>query len=75
MDPCRPVVYQIARRLARQHPGRAHLTFAGELGEVASEFEIRVTDPKLRQDIAEQTGREVGLYRPPENEEGEEWKK
>lgn len=68
------VVYQIARRIAAQHPGRAPLTFAGELGEVAAEYDMKVTDPKLRQDIAEQTGREVGLVRPPENNEGEEWK-
>ena len=61
------VVYQIARRIAAQYPGRAPLTFAGEMGAVAAEYDVAVTDPKLRQDIAEQTGREVNLFRPRED--------
>ena len=56
-------VYGIARRLRAQHPERIPLTLAEEMGEIAAEHEMGVTDPKLRQDIAEQTGREVRLER------------
>lgn len=59
------VVYSIAKRLRRQHPNRSPLTLAEELGEVAGEFQTSVSDPKLRRDIAEQTGRETGLFRIP----------
>lgn len=59
----RRTVYRIAQRLRGQHPERAPLTFAEELGDLASEYRVQVTDPRIRQDIAEQTGREVDLYR------------
>lgn len=59
----RKTVYAIARRLKAQHPDRAPLTFAEELGEVAGEYRMAVNDPELRRDIAEQTGREVDLFR------------
>lgn len=54
-------VYAIAKRLEAQHPERGPLTLAGELGEVAKQYEISVSDPALRRDIAEQTGEETGL--------------
>lgn len=62
------VVYAIARRLEGQHPGRTPLTLAGELGEVAKRYELGVTDPALRRDVAEQTGEEIGLHSPPGEE-------
>ncbi len=59
------VVYAIAARLAAQHPGRTPLTLAGELGEVSKQFGgLSVSQPGLRQDIAEQTGQETGLISP-----------
>lgn len=57
-------VYRIAQRLRGQHPDRTPLTLAEELGELASEYRLQVSDPRLRQDIAEQTGREVDIIRP-----------
>jgi predicted RNA-binding Zn-ribbon protein involved in translation (DUF1610 family) len=70
---CNPVVYAIAKRIAAQHPGRAPLTLAGELGELSKAVggNMDVTDPKLRQDIASQTGEETGLIiLPPRDREG-----
>ena len=56
------VVYAIAHRIKAQYPERSSLTLAGDLGEVAQRFPgTAVTDPKLRQDIAEQVGIEVNL--------------
>lgn len=60
-DHCGRVVYAIAKRIAAQHPTRGALTLAEELGELARSYELSVTDPALRQDIAEQTGEEAGL--------------
>lgn len=54
-------VYAIAKRIAAQFPDRGSLTLAGELGEIAKQFEVHVSDPALRRDIAEQTGEETGL--------------
>jgi hypothetical protein len=54
-------VFAIAKRLAAQHPDRASLTFAGEIGEIAKRYDVSVSDPALRRDIAEQTGEETGL--------------
>lgn len=54
-------VYAIAKRLEAQHPTRAPLTLAGELGQLAKEYDISVSSPELRQDIAAQTGEETGL--------------
>ena len=55
-------VYAIADRLAQQHPERMPLTLAREIGELADHFPgVQVSDPRLRQDIAEQTGHEVDL--------------
>lgn len=55
-------VYAIAGRIRAQHPDRIPLTLAEELGEVAGQYPgMAVNDPRLRQDIAEQTGREVDL--------------
>lgn len=70
----RKVLNGIVGKIERQHPEewRAPLTFAKEIGLLAAEFDVSVTDPRLRQDVAEQTGREVGLSQP--KEEGEEWK-
>jgi len=63
------VVYSIAKRIAAQHPGKIALTLAGELGEVAQKFPgMQVSDPKLRQDIAEQTGQEPGIIPPAEDQ-------
>lgn len=59
-------VYAIARRLQAQRPDRGPLTLAGQLGELAAQYpDAQVNDPELRQDIAEQTGQELGLVRPP----------
>lgn len=66
------VVYAIARRLKTQHPDRLPLTLADELGDVAREFPgMAVNDPKVRQDVAEQTGREIDLIQPVEGDEDE----
>jgi hypothetical protein len=59
-------VYGIAARIADQHPEHNALTFAGEIAEISKHYEVQVTDPHLRRDIAEQTGQEVGLHRLPE---------
>ncbi len=65
------VVYAIAARLKAQHPERNALTLAGELGEIAKQYDISVTSADLRRDVAEQTGEEVGLVRPaPSDREG-----
>jgi hypothetical protein len=58
-------IYAIAKRLHAQHPERDPLTLAGELGEMAKKYEMDVSDPALRHDIAAQTGEEVGLVRRP----------
>lgn len=59
----RRTVYRIAQRLRGQHPERGPLTLAEELGDLAGEYRLQVNDPRLRQDIAEQTGREVDIVR------------
>lgn len=58
---CGNSVYAIAKRLQAQHPDRSPLTLAGELGDLAKQYDISVNSPELRQDIAAQTGEEVGL--------------
>lgn len=58
-------VYAIARRLRDQHPENGPLTLAEEIGEIAGEYDVSVSDADLRRDIAEQTGEEVGLIEPP----------
>lgn len=67
---CGRVVYAIAKRIADQHPDRAKecpLTLAGEFGQLAEKYgEVSVNNPELRQDVAEQTGQELGLIKPPE---------
>lgn len=57
------VVYAIADRLRLQVSSDfPPLTMAAELGDVAKHFPgMQVSDPRLRQDIAEQTGQEVNL--------------
>ena len=62
-------VYSIAKRIEAQHPGRTPLTLAGELGEIAKEHDISVSNADLRRDIAEQTGEETGLVTPPEGDQ------
>lgn len=57
-------VYSIAKRLSAQHPTLAAdypLTFAEELGQVAKNYSIVTNSAALRQDVAEQTGMEIGL--------------
>lgn len=54
-------VYAIAKRIESQHPEQPCLTLASELGEIAKKYDMQVTDPALRRDIAEQTGEEPGL--------------
>jgi hypothetical protein len=64
-------VYAIAKRIEAQHPGlakQAPLTFAGELGQIADEYRLSTNDARLRRDVAEQTGHELGLHLPPEEE-------
>jgi len=61
-------VYAIARRLAAQHSELAKsspLTMAGEIGQLAAQYDVQVTDSALRRDVAEQTGEELGLFRLP----------
>ena len=67
----RRLVGRIARTLRAQHPDRSPLTLAGEVGDLAKEYRVETTDPKLRQDVAEQEGREI-TYRPPQRTEGED---
>lgn len=55
------VVYAITDRLQAQQPELPPLTLVGEIGEIAKAFKVEVSDQRLRQDIAEQTGQEVGL--------------
>lgn len=55
------VVYAIAKRLQQQHTDRVVLTLASELGELSKKYELSVSDPALRHDVAEQTGEELGL--------------
>lgn len=43
-------VFTIARRLQAQHPDRHPLTLAGELGDLAKQHDIQVSDPKLGAD-------------------------
>jgi hypothetical protein len=60
------VVYAIAKRLQAQFPDRPPLTLAAELGELARHVgDISVSSADLRRDIAEQTGVETGLIKPP----------
>ena len=57
------VVYAIAKRLSAQFPERDPLTMAVEIGDVMKEFpDLSVLDPKLRENIIEQTGQEPGLF-------------
>lgn len=43
-------VFTIARRLEAQHPTMGRLTLAGELGEIAKQYDMTVSDPKLNAD-------------------------
>lgn len=52
-------VYSIANRLQVQHHALVPLTLAAELGEMAKQYDMHVSDPALRRDIAEQTGEET----------------
>lgn len=61
-------VYSIAKRIRNQYPNFVPLTLAEELGELSKEVgNMSVSDPKLREDIIEQTGQEPGII-PPNNE-------
>lgn len=55
------VVYPIIKRIKEQYPHMPPLTLAEELGQVAASHSIATNNPKLREDIAEQTGREIIL--------------
>lgn len=57
------VVYAISNRIEKQFPDRANdspLTLAKEIGQLADAFDgVQVSDPKLRTDVANQTGHEL----------------
>lgn len=66
------VVYSVTKALEAQHPDLGQLTLAGELGEISKSYEMAVSDPALRRDIAEQTGEEVGLAELPKKTDGDD---
>lgn len=60
-------VFSIANRIETQEPELAKespLSLAKELGMLAKKFDLDVSSPELRRDIAEQTGEETGLIKP-----------